>query len=89
MKFSPMEIKEAQKIIEDIYGEKDRERGVYADLVWLGEELGELFKAVRESKGIEEEVADVFAWLLSVANVLGIDVEEAFKMKYLTSQGPP
>ncbi len=84
-----MEIKEAQKIIEDAYGEKDRERGVYADLVWLGEELGELFKAVRESKGIEEEVADVFAWLLSVANVLGIDVEEAFKMKYLTSQDPP
>lgn len=57
--------------------------------MWLGEELGELFKAVRESKGIEEEVADVFAWLLSVANVLGIDVEEAFKMKYLTSQDPP
>ncbi len=84
-----MEIKEAQKIIEDAYGEKDREKGVYADLVWLREELGELFKAVRESKGIEEEVADVFAWLLSVANVLGIDVEEAFKMKYLTSQDPP
>ena len=84
-----MEIKEAQKIIEDAYGEKDREKGVYADLVWLREELGELFKAVRESKGIEGEVADVFAWLLSVANVLGIDVEEAFKMKYLTSQDPP
>ncbi len=84
-----MEIKEAQKIIEDAYGEKDRKRGIYADLVWLGEEVGELFKAVRENEGIEEEVADVFAWLLSVANVLGIDVEEAFRIKYLTSQGPP
>jgi NTP pyrophosphatase (non-canonical NTP hydrolase) len=84
-----MEIQEAQKIIEKFYGEKDRARGIYADLVWLGEEVGELFKAVREKEGIEEEIADVFAWLLSVSNVLGIDVEKAFKDKYLRSQGPP
>ncbi len=84
-----MEIKEAQKIIDKFYGVRDRERGINADLVWLGEEVGELFKTVRENKGIEEEIADVFAWLLSVANVLGIDVEGAFEDKYLTSQGPP
>ncbi len=83
-----MEIKEAQKFIEDVYGEKDRKRGIHGDLVWLGEEVGELFKAVRENKGIEEEIADVFAWLLSVANVLGIDVEDAFEQKYIR-KGPP
>ena len=77
-----MEIREAQRRIEDMYGEKDRARGIYANLVWLGEEVGELFKAVREGEGIEEEIADVFAWLLSVANVLGVDVEEAFFKKY-------
>ena len=84
-----MEIKEAQKIIDEFYGEKDRKRGVYKDLVWLGEEVGELFKAVRENKGIEEEIADVFAWLLSVGNVLGIDIEKAFRKKYLSSPDPP
>ncbi len=83
-----MEIKDAQKYIEEAYGERDRERGIHADLVWLGEELGELFKAVRENEGIEEEIADVFAWLLSVANVLGIDVENAFREKYI-KKGPP
>ncbi len=83
-----MKIKEAQDYIERTYGEKDRKRGLHADLVWLGEEVGELFKAVREGEGIEEEVADVFAWLLSVANVLGIDVEDAFRNKYLTGDPP-
>jgi NTP pyrophosphatase (non-canonical NTP hydrolase) len=83
-----MEIKEAQRIIEDFYGEKDRARGIHANLVWLGEEVGELFKAVREDEGIEEEIADVFAWLLSVANVLGVDVEEAFRKKYLRGSPP-
>ncbi len=84
-----MEIKEAQEIIDRFYGERDRERGIWKNLVWLGEELGELYKAVRENKGIEEEIADVFAWLLSVANVLHIDVEEAFRKKYLRAEGPP
>ena len=78
-----MEIIEAQKIIDEMYGDQDRKRGLWQDLVWLGEEVGELFKAVRENKGIEEEIADVFAWLLSVANLLEVNVEEAFKNKYL------
>ena len=78
-----MEIREVQRMIDEMYGERDRERGVWRDLVWLGEEVGELFKAVRENEGIEEEIADVFAWLLSVANVLNVDVEKAFKKKYM------
>ncbi len=84
-----MELREAQRIIDEFYGERDRERSVWKNLVWLGEEVGELFKAVRENEGIEEEIADVFAWLLSVANVLGIDIEEAFRNKYLRPEGPP
>jgi len=84
-----MDIKEAQRIIDEFYGEKDRARGIWKNLVWLGEEVGELYKAVREEKGIEEEIADVFAWLLSVANVLGIDVEDAFLKKYVRASDPP
>ncbi len=83
-----MEIKEVQRIIEEIYGERDRARGIYGNLVWLGEEIGELFKAVRENEGIEEEIADVFAWLLSVANLLDVDIEEAFRKKYLSGKPP-
>ncbi len=83
-----MEIREAQEFIEKTYGDKDRARGIHANLVWLGEEVGELFKAVREDVGIEEEIADVFAWLLSVANVLDIDVESAFRKKYLSGDPP-
>jgi NTP pyrophosphatase (non-canonical NTP hydrolase) len=84
-----MHIKEAQKIIDEFYGERDRDRGIWRNLVWLGEEVGELYKAVREEEGVEEEIADVFAWLLSVANVLGIDVEDAFRKKYLREPNPP
>ena len=84
-----MEVKEAQRLIDEFYGKRDRARGVWKNLVWLGEEVGELFKAVREGKGVEEEIADVFAWLLSVANNLDVDVEDAFIKKYLRAQGPP
>ncbi len=84
-----MDIREAQRFIDETYGKRDRDRGIHADLVWLGEEVGELFKAVREGEGIEEEIADVFAWLLSVANVLGVDVEDAFRRKYLSGGPPP
>ena len=43
-----MEVKEAQRLIDEFYGKRDRARGVWKNLVWLGEEVGELFKAVRE-----------------------------------------
>ncbi len=79
-----MEINEAQRVIKELYGERDKERGLWKNIVWLGEEVGELFKAVRENEGIGEEIADVFAWVLSVANVLDIDVENEFKKKYLS-----
>lgn len=36
-----------------------------------------------DKNSIEEEIADVFAWLLSIANLVGVDLEEAFRKKYL------
>jgi NTP pyrophosphatase (non-canonical NTP hydrolase) len=60
-----MEITEFQQLMDDLYGEADRERGVAATVAWLCEELGELAQAVR--KGTPEaqlhELGDVFAWL--------------------------
>ncbi|MGC8982630.1 MAG: MazG nucleotide pyrophosphohydrolase domain-containing protein [Desulfurococcaceae archaeon] len=88
-----MEIREAQKIIKEHYYERDESRGLYATFTWLVEEIGELAEAIlkMDARLLEEEIADVFAWLLSVANLLGVDLEEAFKKKYLSgpAQKPP
>lgn len=79
-----MEVGEAQRIIARAYLARDRARGVFGTFTWLVEEVGELAEALLSGdKGsIEQEIADVFAWLLSVANLVGVDVEEAFRRKY-------
>ncbi len=83
-----MEIREAQRIIREKYYERDSSRGLFATFTWFVEEVGELAEAVLSSdyKGLREELADVFAWLLSIANLVGIDLEDAFKKKYLSSK---
>lgn len=67
-----------------MYFQKDRERGIYATFTWLTEEVGELAEALLQgdNKSIEEELADVIAWTISVANLTGVNVEEALKKKY-------
>lgn len=79
-----MRISEAQELIRRAYYERDKARGLYATFAWLVEEVGELANALlaNDRNNIEEEIADVFAWLLSVANLLNIDVEKAFLKKY-------
>ena len=58
----------------------------------LGEEVGELFKAVRKSEGlavdenssfteIGDELTDILIYLCAVANRKGIDLEKAFREK--------
>jgi len=62
----------------------------------LGEEVGELFKAVRKARGIvvdtstgkiEEELADIFLQTCAVANFFEIDLEKAFKDKQEKDKG--
>ncbi|MEM0065697.1 MAG: MazG nucleotide pyrophosphohydrolase domain-containing protein [Sulfolobales archaeon] len=79
-----MTIKEVQKMMKSMFYERDRSRGVYATFTWLVEEVGELAEAIlgNDIKSIQEEIADVIAWTLSLANLLDIDVEEAIKEKY-------
>lgn len=74
------------------YLDRDRDRGLYKTFAWLVEEVGELAEALRtgDVDKIGEEIADVIAWTVSIANLLGIDVEEALKSKYggdLSSSG--
>jgi NTP pyrophosphatase (non-canonical NTP hydrolase) len=66
------------------YYERDSKRGLFKTFAWLIEEVGELAEALIKgsSESIKEELADVIAWTLSVANLVGIDVEEAIKEKY-------
>jgi len=70
---------ELQDVIERTYGERDRNRGVPSTVAWLCEEVGELAQAVR--KGSHEqrvaEFADVVAWVATLANQMGVDLEEA------------
>ena len=81
--FNYMDLSELQKLIETMYSAKDRKRGPAGTFLWLMEEVGELSAAVasgtREDK--EAEFADVLAWLATLANVEGVDLNRAM-MKY-------
>ncbi len=75
----------AQEAIRRVYYERDSRRGLHATFTWFVEEVGELAEALlgkRGFEGLEEEIADVLAWLLSIANLVGVDVEKAFANKY-------
>jgi len=80
-----MDTKEAQDMIRSIYLERDRARGLERTLLRTFEELGELSDAILRSKSrneLSDEIADVFAWVCSIANLLDIDLSEALYRKY-------
>uniref|UniRef100_UPI0000683516 Hypothetical protein SSO3215 n=1 Tax=Saccharolobus solfataricus (strain ATCC 35092 / DSM 1617 / JCM 11322 / P2) TaxID=273057 RepID=UPI0000683516 len=79
-----LELKELQSKMKEMYFEKDSQRGIYATFTWLVEEVGELAEALLSNNldSIQEELADVIAWTVSIANLEGIDIEEALKKKY-------
>ena len=68
-----------QELMGRTYGERDRRRGTAASLAWLVEEVGELARAVRKGTEAEQlaEVGDVLAWLASIADQLGLSLDEA------------
>lgn len=74
-----MELREFQETIAKTYLTRDRERGVDGTFRWMVEEVGELAKALRSGTPDEliHEVGDVVAWLVSVANLIGVDLERA------------
>ncbi len=73
-----------QTLIRRMYLEKDVARGVDGTFMWLIEEVGELAAALREgtSEQQAEEFADVLAWLVTIANVAGVDLSAAVAAKY-------
>jgi NTP pyrophosphatase (non-canonical NTP hydrolase) len=77
-------LNELQRLIQDTYDAKDRSRGVEGTFMWFMEEVGELSAALRggTSRQKAEEFADVLAWLATLANVVGVDLEAAIQAKY-------
>jgi NTP pyrophosphatase (non-canonical NTP hydrolase) len=73
-----------QQIIRDTYDAKDRRRGVEGTFMWFTEEVGELATALRSGTPEERaaEFADVLAWLATLANTVGVDLEAAVRAKY-------
>lgn len=74
-----MELGDWQQLMEDTYGARDRARGIPASVAWMAEEVGEFARAARKGTRGEQldELADVLAWLASIANQLGLPLEEA------------
>ncbi len=79
-----MTLDELQQFIEKMYSDKDRQRGSAGTFLWLTEEIGELAAAIMEGTKQDktEEFADVIAWLVTLANVEGINLTEAMQAKY-------
>ncbi len=77
-------LRDLQNLIDRMYSRKDEARGVDGTFMWLMEEVGELAAALRGSdrEALAKEFADVLAWLATIANVAGIDLEQAVRDKY-------
>jgi NTP pyrophosphatase (non-canonical NTP hydrolase) len=84
-----MNIRAFQDLIEAIYFERDKGRGLEGTHMWFCEEVGELTRALRRGHQdeLEGEFADVFAWLSTLASMSGIDLTAAVEKKY--GQGCP
>lgn len=83
-----MQIGDFQDLMVRLYGAQDTERGIPSTVAWLAEEVGELAQAVRKGTPDQQlhELGDVFAWLASLANQLGLSLEDAAD-RYVTD--PP
>jgi NTP pyrophosphatase (non-canonical NTP hydrolase) len=74
-----MDISALQKIVKERYFKTDSERGVYHTALWFHEEVGELSSAIAsgDKQNAKEEFADVLMWLLTLANLMEVDMEQA------------
>jgi NTP pyrophosphatase (non-canonical NTP hydrolase) len=87
---SPLSIADFQKHVSGKYEAADRARGPAKTFLWFMEEVGELATALNgdDRANLEEEFADVFAWLCTLANITDVDLTAAVGRKYLDGPGP-
>jgi NTP pyrophosphatase (non-canonical NTP hydrolase) len=90
MKNRAISIAQFQRHISKRYEKADRKRGVDGTFRWFMEEVGELATALGgEDRGnLEEEFADVLAWLCTLANITEVDLAGAVSGKYLGRKRP-
>ncbi len=81
-----MTVRQFQELIRDRYFASDNARGTAGTFLYLTEEFGELATALAnnnrpnrppseaEKANLEEEFADVLAWLATLANINGVDL---------------
>jgi NTP pyrophosphatase (non-canonical NTP hydrolase) len=74
-----MTIREFQDFIRQRYYVTDKARGTPGTFLWFIEEVGELATALAggNQDNKEEEFADVFAWLCTLANINDVDLQTA------------
>lgn len=83
-----LSLRDFQTLIRDRYHATDSARGVPGTFMWLIEEVGELATALQDCApernpseadlaNLQEEFADVLAWLTTLANIAGVDLADA------------
>lgn len=74
-----MELNTLQNLVKDRYYKTDKERGIHHTALWFHEEVGELSSAIasNDKENAKEEFADVLMWLMTLANLMDINMEEA------------
>ncbi len=94
----PARLADFQQYVEQLEQERGFSQQSARDkCLLLGEEVGELFKAIRKAEGIAidpqskvanigDELADIFIYLCSVANRYDIDLQSAFLTKEIQNK---
>lgn len=92
LKESP-NLQDFQKYVQELEEERGFvDQDVLQKCLMLGEEIGELFKAIRKMEkikidnnstigSVDEELADILIYLCAIANRFDIDLEQAFRAK--------
>jgi NTP pyrophosphatase (non-canonical NTP hydrolase) len=91
MNSADLKLADFQKHIADRYEATDRARGTPKTWMWFIEEIGELSHALAKGDdraNLEEEFADVVAWLCTLANINDVDLSKAICAKYLGEKPP-
>ncbi len=93
MTSNPLTISAFQQLIRERYFDSDNARGTAGTFLYLTEEFGELATALannnrpskpptpEERANLEEEFADVLAWLATIANINNVDLDDCL-IKY-------
>lgn len=88
-----LDLSELQRYVADMERERGfTDRSARDQCLLLGEEVGELFKAVRKHEQlpidaasivgtVDEELADVLIFLCGIANRYGVSLEQALQRK--------